>query len=190
MRIEVRWHGRGGQGAVTAAELLASAAIKEGYYAQAFPEFGAERRGAPVRAYTRIDEKFIYEKTPITEPDYIVILDPSLVLTKTIYSGLKEGGVVVANTARSPNEVRKAIGREDVKVYTLDATKIALKHLKAPIVNTAMIGAVVAVLEKGPLKVTLNKVIEAVKDKFGTRVAEVNINAIKEAYEEVSKVVT
>lgn len=183
MRIEFRWHGRGGQGTVTAAEILAAAAIKSGYYAQAFPEFGAERRGAPVKAYTRIDKSFIYEKTPITEPDYIIVLDSSLVLTPEVYKGIKENGKVIANTAKKPEELREAVGKGNVKIYTLNATKIALEYLGVPIVNTAMVGATLALLKIIPL----DRVFEVVKERFPEKVAEANIKAIKKAFNETLK---
>ncbi len=184
-RFEIRWHGRGGMGAVTAAELTAMAAVKTGYYAVAFPEFGAERRGAPVKAYTRIDDEPIYEKTPIEEPDAVVVLDSSMVGQEAVLHGLKSGGWYIANTARDPEEVRKIIGRDDVKVATVNATKLAMEVFKAPIVNTAMIGALVAATGIVPLE----KVEEAVRDKFPERYVDPNIKLLRQAYESVRKVV-
>ena len=177
-RIEIRWHGRGGQGAVTASMILAEAAILQGKHAQAFPEFGAERRGAPVKAYTRISEKPIYTRAPIIQPDVVVVLDSSL--APSIYiEGLKKGGVLIINTKKSVDEVRKSVGRDDVKIVRVDATKIALEVLKAPFVNMAMLGAVVKAI---PI-VDIPFIEEAIKENFGKR-AQPNILAMKRAYEE------
>ncbi|MCX8196031.1 MAG: 2-oxoacid:acceptor oxidoreductase family protein [Acidilobaceae archaeon] len=144
---EIRWHGRGGQGAVTASIILAEAATMEGLYAQAFPEFGPERRGAPVRAYTRISESPVLSRSPITSPDIVVVLDPSLP-PQLYLMGLKDGGVVVINTKRSPKEVWELARR---KVVTVDGTGIALKFLKVPIVNVAMLGALARALDRPSL---------------------------------------
>lgn len=179
-RTEIRWHGRGGQGAVTASIVLAEAAVYQGKYAQAYPEFGAERRGAPVRAYTRISDEPIRTRAPILTPDVVVVLDPSL--DKSLYlEGLKTGGTLVINTKKSLEEVKKYINREDLKIARVDATKIALEILKAPFVNMAMIGALIRVV---PL-VEMQYIEEAIKETFRPKVAELNIEAIKRAYQEV-----
>ena len=186
MRVEIRWHGRGGQGAVTAAEILATAAISEGLYAQAFPEFGTERRGAPVVAYNRIADHPIYAREPILNPDYVVVLDPTL--PPSIYMrGLKPSGGIVVNTKKSPREfveeIRAAGFQPPAIVATVDAVDIALKHLRAPIVNTAMLGAFVRV--SGIVR--LESVEKAVADRFADRphIVKPNIDAIREAYESV-----
>ncbi|HIH90907.1 pyruvate ferredoxin oxidoreductase subunit gamma [Ignicoccus hospitalis] len=178
--VEIRWHGRGGQGAVTASEIVAKAAIAQGKYAQAFPSFGVERRGAPVEAFTRIDEKPIYIRSKIYEPDIIVVLDPSLLGPK-LAEGLKEGGMAIVNTEKTPDEVRKLLGREDVKVAVVNATKIALETLKRPIVNTAILGA----FAKATGLVDLDALLEAVKEKVPPRTVEANLEAVRRAYEEV-----
>lgn len=179
-RIEIRWHGRGGQGAVTAAVIVAEAAIAEGKYAQAYPEFGAERRGAPVRAYTRVDINPIYTRAPIRNPDVVVVLDPSL--PKELYlEGLKSGGYLVINTKKGLKEVYESIGRSDIKVAVVDATRIALETLGVPIVNTAMVGALVRVVPIAKIE-TIEEVIKA---SFSGRLAEANISAVRRAYEEV-----
>uniref|UniRef100_A0A7C2Z9F2 pyruvate synthase n=1 Tax=Ignisphaera aggregans TaxID=334771 RepID=A0A7C2Z9F2_9CREN len=178
--IEIRWHGRGGQGAVTASVVLAEAVVYQGKYAQAFPEFGAERRGAPVRAYTRISDKPIRTRSPILEPDVVVVLDSSL--DKSLYlEGIKKGGVLVVNTRRTLEELKQYIGRDDIKIARVDATKIALEILKAPFVNMAMIGALIKTV---PL-VDLGYVEEVIKNIFGAKVAEANIKAVRKAFEEV-----
>ena len=129
---EIRIHGRGGQGAVSAAELLARAAFKDGKYSQAFPYFGVERRGAPVQAFCRIDDRFIRMRQNVYEPDCVIVLDSTLLDVVDVEQGLKENGLVVLNT-------RKRVDRKNVK--TIDATSIALETLGRPIVNTVMLGA-------------------------------------------------
>jgi len=170
--IEVRFHGRGGQGAVTAARLLAQAAFYEGKYSQAFPFFGAERRGAPVLAFARIDERPIRIRTQIYEPDCVVVLDPSLLTSVNVTSGLKKGGKAVINTKedlRFPNAV----------TATVDATGVAMEVLGAPITNTAMLGAIA----RATGIVGLESVARAVKEYFPAKLADKNVNAVKAAYE-------
>ncbi len=184
-RYEVRWHGRGGQGAVTAAEILAEAAIEEGKYALAFPEYGAERRGAPVLAFTRIDDEPILEREPILEPNIVVVLDSSL--TPEIYlKGLRRDGYLIVNTKRPPEEVVEAIRRAGFNppehVATVDATEIAIKHLKAPIVNTAMLGALVRAVEVVSLD-TVSRIVYARFEERSKTIAEANVKAVREAYE-------
>ncbi|MGB9637123.1 MAG: 2-oxoacid:acceptor oxidoreductase family protein, partial [Thermoplasmata archaeon] len=139
---EIRFHGRGGQGAVIASNLLAEAFFIDGYDVQAFPYFGVERRGAPVTAFTRADKKPIRVKMQIYEPDYVVVLDPSVLLKTDVTAGLKEGGIVLINTPKPPSSFKDKIR---AKVYTVDASAIAMKHRlgskAAPIVNTAILGA-------------------------------------------------
>jgi len=175
---EIRWHGRGGQGAVTSAELLARAAISKDKYAQAFPSFGPERRGAPVLAFVRISNEQIRIRSQITEPDAVVVLDPSLLRLTNVTSGLKNGGVCVVNTKKSAEEIREEL---DIKcrLATIDATRIARETLGVPITNTTMIGALIKATEV----VGLESLVEPVKQRFG-RLADRNINAMKRAYEE------
>ena len=139
--IEIRWHGRGGQGAVTSAELLAQAAINEGKYAQGFPSFGPERRGAPVVAFNRVNaNKPIRNRSAIVSPDVVVVLDPGLRRVVDVTSGLKKGGILVLNTDRSFKDIKADIDGE-WRIATVDALKIAREVLGVPIVNTAMVGA-------------------------------------------------
>lgn len=141
--IEVRWHGRGGQGAVTASIILSEAANYEGLYAQAFPEFGPERRGAPVKAYTRISRDPIRSRAPVRSPDIVVVLDPTIP-HQLFLQGLKEDGVLVINTKLSATDI--SVKLKVSRVVTIDATGVALKILKTPIVNIAMLGALARVL--------------------------------------------
>ncbi len=177
--IEIRWHGRGGQGAVTASEVIASASILEGKYALAFPEFGAERRGAPVRAYTRITDSPLIPRTPVERPDVVVILDRSLVRRDYI-EGLKEGGIIVANVPLKPQELLDKLGLAgQYKAATVDATSVALKWLKANIVNTAILGALI----RSTGIVRLDTVLEVIKSRFHGKIADVNVMAVKDAYD-------
>ncbi|WP_297508513.1 pyruvate/ketoisovalerate ferredoxin oxidoreductase subunit gamma [Thermococcus sp.] len=176
--IEIRFHGRGGQGAVTAANILASAAFKQGKYVQAFPFFGVERRGAPVTAFTRIDDKPIRIKTQIYEPDIVVVLDPSLLDTVDVTAGLKDGGTVIINTEKSKEEVLEKLKKKPAKLALVDATTIALEVLGLPITNTAILGAVA----KATGIVELKYVLEAIKETFSGALGEKNARAAEEAY--------
>ena len=177
--VEIRWHGRGGQGAVTSAELLAQAAISEDKYAQAFPSFGPERRGAPVLAFVRINSSEpIRVRVEITEPDVVVVLDPGLLSIVNVTSGLKADGIVVINTKKRAEQIRKEFGI-DSAIAAVDATKIARELLGVPITNTTMVGVVI----KATGVVSLESLVEPLKHRFG-RLAERNINAMKRAYEE------
>jgi len=176
--VEIRWHGRGGQGAVTSAELLAQAAINEGKYAQAFPSFGPERRGAPVLAFVRISNEPIRIRAEITEPDVVVVLDPSLLRMINVASGLKNEGTLVVNTRKSAEEIRAEFGIK-WRLATIDATKIAQELLGVPITNTTMIGALI----KATDVVDLESLVAPVNKRF-RRLADRNINAMKRAYEE------
>ena len=183
--LEIRWHGRGGQGAVTAAKLLASAAMRAGKNFQAFPEYGPERRGAPVQAFTRIDEAPIRVFSQVAEPDIVVVLDPTLIGKAPLASGLGEDGILLANYDGSPQELREKVGLEGGKVYTVNATSIALETMGKAITNTPMVGALVKVA--GML--TIDSVIDEVKAMFGDKLkaslVEANIQALRRAYEEV-----
>ena len=178
--IEIRWHGRGGQGAVTSAELLAQAAITEGKYAQAFPSFGPERRGAPVQAFNRIDPKeHVRLRVDITEPDHVVVLDPNLLKQVKVTSGLKEGGYVIVNTRKTIDEIKKEFNIT-FPVATVNATKIAREN-KIPTVNTTVLGAVIKITGV----VDKKSVVEPLRNRFG-KLADVNIKAMETAYEQVA----
>ncbi|MFH1647933.1 MAG: 2-oxoacid:acceptor oxidoreductase family protein [Chloroflexota bacterium] len=179
--IEIRWHGRGGQGAVTSTELLAQAAISEGKYAQAFPSFGPERRGAPVQAFNRVDAKEpVRIRADITEPDVVVVLDPSLLSKVNVTSGLKKDGWVVINTRKTAKEIKSEFGIKH-RTATVNATKIAREKLGVPIVNTTMLGAVIRVTGI----VAKESTHQPLEKRFG-RLGERNINAMETAYTEVA----
>jgi pyruvate ferredoxin oxidoreductase gamma subunit len=175
---EIRWHGRGGQGAVASAEMLALAAIEEGKAAQAFPSFGPERRGAPVMAFTRVSDDFIYLRTGITEPDVVVVLDPTVMGAVDVTAGLKENGIVVANTAKTKQEL---VEKYSIKhpLYIVNANKVAVEEIGRPITNTTMMGALV----KATGLVELSSVEKQIQQRFPA-IAEKNIKALRRAYGE------
>jgi len=176
--LEVRWHGRGGLGAVTSAELIARAAINEGKFAQSFPSFGPERRGAPVLAFLRISDEYIRTRTPIDEPAIVIVLDPGLLQAVDVTSGLKRNGRLIINSRKSPAELKSEFGYK-CPVAAVNATKIARETIGMPITNTAMIGALLKVTEV----VKLDSVVEQLQERFGAR-AKGNIEAMKRAYME------
>jgi len=175
----VRWHGRGGQGAVTSVELLAQAAIGVGKYAQGFPSFGPERRGAPVAAFSRIDDNKIKVRSGIYTPDVVVVLDSSLIGLIDVLDGLKPGGKVIVNTPKTPEEIRKDL-KFDGMLATVDGTHIAREEMGVPIANTTMIGALLKIINV----MELDSVKGAVEHRFG-KIAQKNLNAMKRAYEEI-----
>ena len=176
--LEVRIHGRGGQGAVTSVEMIALAAINEGQYALAFPSFGPERRGAPVLAFVRTDYKPIKIRAEVKEPDAVLVFDPRLIEIMDVTSGLKDKGIVILNSKRTPQQVKQALGK-DVKVATVNAVAIAREVIGVPIVNTTMIGALV----KATGVVKLESLGEPMMERFG-KVAMKNMDAMRKAYEE------
>jgi 2-oxoacid:acceptor oxidoreductase gamma subunit (pyruvate/2-ketoisovalerate family)/2-oxoacid:acceptor oxidoreductase delta subunit (pyruvate/2-ketoisovalerate family) len=178
--IEVRFHGRGGQGAVTAVRILASAVYLEGKYTQAIPMYGTERRGAPVVAFCRIDDSRIRERDLVHEPDIVVVLDPLLTKTIDVTEGLKPGGLVLIN---NPSNYKETGLSGNFRVSTVDATKIALEILGRPITNTAILGAFTKV--SGQLK--LESLEEAIKNELPNRIVASNIEAARRAFEEVSE---
>ncbi len=176
---EVRWHGRGGQGAVTSTELIALAAIAKEKYAQSFPSFGPERRGAPVQAFLRVGDEPIRVRSEIAEPDVVVVLNPDLFESVDVTSGLRENGILVINTRKSLEEVKATYGKRH-RVAIVNAMKIARESIGLPITNTTMMGAL---LKVAPL-VELDDMIGPLEHRFG-KVAEKNITAMKRAYEEI-----
>lgn len=183
---EIRWHGRGGQGTVTAAKIFAETATSGGKYVQAFPEYGPERMGAPLRAYNRVSEKPLYMHCQVINPDIVIVVDPSLIKNPGILlDGTNERTIFLVNTTKTPSEVRKKLNLEGGKVFTVDATKISLDTLGRPIPNTPMLGAMAKVsglIDKSDLqdqlKINFGK-------KFTKEIIDKNLNAINRAYEEV-----
>ena len=180
--VEIRFHGRGGQGAVIASKILASALFKEGKYAQAFPAFGGERRGAPVMAFTRFDKKTITRRSMVYEPDHVVILDEPILEVVDVTAGLKENGWILINSPKLPSAFPQ-LGK--FRVATVDANRIAadngLGSVTSPVVNTVILGAFAKITRLVGLKAVVEGIKEYVPGK-----TEANVTAAKAAYEEAS----
>ncbi|MCD7781872.1 MAG: pyruvate ferredoxin oxidoreductase subunit gamma [Methanosphaera sp.] len=177
--IEIRFHGRGGQGAVTAAEILAKAVFEEGKYTQAFPSFGVERRGAPVTAFARISDEPIRRRYQIYSPQYVVVLDETLANVVDLTSGLKDDGSILVNTAR---ETIPSLEEANINTHVVDATGIALDVIGRNIVNTVMLGFLSA--KTGV--VSIDPLITTIKDTFKGKVAKTNVEATELIYEKYS----
>ena len=184
--LQIRIHGRGGQGVVTAAEMLSIAAFAQGRHAQAFPSFGSERTGAPVVAFCRIDDREIRLREPILAPDVLIVQDPTLLHQVDVFQGLQPDGYVLINSKRSFDDLGLAEiaqrFRHD-RLLTVPATEIALKHLGRPLPNAVLLGGFAALAGL----VTLDAVAHAIRDKFSGKVAENNVAAASEAYEVVRR---
>nr|MBU1328467.1 2-oxoacid:acceptor oxidoreductase family protein [Candidatus Omnitrophota bacterium] len=183
--VEIAWHGRGGQGAKTASQFLGEAALDIGKYIQAFPEYGPERAGAPMKAFTRISDEPIYVHSSVSEPDIVIVIDPTLLGSVNVTEGLEDNGILLVNTEKSPEDIRKIVNFKHGKVGTVDATKIALETLKIPMPNMPMLGAFLKVNNI----VSIDEVSEIVKAKFikklGEEKTKANIEGIKRAYSEL-----
>jgi len=186
--IEIRWHGRGGQGAKTAALLLADAALASGKYIQAFPEYGPERMGAPVASFNRISSEPIFLHSGVIDPAVVVVLDPTLIESINVCEGIQEGGFIIINTDRSPADIKKSLKvAPDVKVFTVDASKISVETIGRDIPNTPMMGALVKVTGILDFKEMLEDNKKKLEKKFRSKpeVIEGNLKAIERAYNEV-----
>jgi len=179
--FQVRIHGRGGQGVVTAAEMLSVAAFLEGQHAQAFPSFGSERTGAPVVAFCRIDDREIRLREPVLEPDALIIQDPTLLHQVDVFGGLARDGYVLINTSRTfealgVGEFARSLCAE--RLCTVPATEVALQHVGRPLPNAALLGGFAALAGR----ISLDSVAAAIREKFDGKVAEGNVAAAREAY--------
>ena len=177
---EFRWHGRGGQGAWTASELLARAAIKEGKYIQSFPEFGPERMGAPVKAYTRISDAPIRLHCAVYNPNLSIVMDPTLLATVPVTEGLGEKGMLIVNTPKEPKTLKEELKMTQGSVWTVSATEMAMRILGRAITNTAMLG----VVARATGIVEMESIEKAVQNRFPGPLAEKNMGVINEAYKE------
>jgi pyruvate ferredoxin oxidoreductase gamma subunit len=186
---EIRWHGRAGQGIVTAGELLAESALKHDMYFQAFPDYGPERMGAPIKSYTRISDEPIDVHYQILNPEIVVVVNPNLLGVENVTEGLVENGILIVNSPESPANIRALVGLENskIKVFTVDATGIALEALKRDIPATIMLGAIV----RASGVVDLHDAVEVVKEKLGEKlrgeVVDANVKALHRAYDEVKE---
>lgn len=185
--VEIRWHGRGGQGAKTASLLLADAAFNTGKYIQGFPEYGPERMGAPITAYNRISDDRLTIHSNIYEPDYVVVVDDTLVTDVDVTAGLKENGAIIINSPRTPEEVKPLLKGYKGKVCTIDARKISTETLGKYFPNTPMLGAVVKVSGIMDEQEFLKDMVDSFKHKFAKKpeVVEGNIKALERSMQEV-----
>ena len=183
--FQIRLHGRGGQGVVSAAEMLSVAAFLEGKHAQAFPSFGSERMGAPVMAFCRMDDKEIRLREPVMEPNALIIQDPTLLTQHAIFDGLPEDGFILLNSTRSYAElgIEEEVARlPEGHVCGIDASKLAMKYVGRPVPNAALLGGFAAVTRQ----LTLESVVEAIMKKFPGKIGEANVQAATDAYELVA----
>jgi len=182
--FQVRIHGRGGQGVVTAAEMLSIAAFLEGRHAQAFPSFGSERMGAPVIAYCRIDDREIRLREPVREPDALLIQDPTLLHQVDVFGGLAKDGYILINTTRTFDALGVGDfvrGFDPGHLCTVPATELALKHVGRPVPNAALLGGFAAISGR----ISIESVAAAIRETFSGKVAEGNVAAARAAYEHV-----
>ena len=188
--IEIRWHGRGGQGAKTASLLLADAAFNTGKYIQGFPEYGPERMGAPITAYNRISDKPITIHSNIYEPDYVVVVDDTLLTSVPVTAGLKKEGAIVINTTKKPEELKELLKGYDGSVYTIDARKVSEEALGRYFPNTPMLAAIVKVAGVMTDEELLEDMKTSFKHKFAKKpeVIDGNMKALELALKEVKKI--
>ena len=188
--IEIRWHGRGGQGAKTASLLLADAAFNTGKYIQGFPEYGPERMGAPITAYNRISDKPITIHSNIYEPDYVVVVDDTLLESVPVTAGLKKDGAIVINTTKSPEYLKEKLNGYSGSIYTIDARKVSEETLGRYFPNTPMLAAIVKVTGIMSDEAFLEDMKGSFKHKFAKKpeVIEGNMKALKLALKEVAKI--
>jgi len=184
--LEIRWHGRGGQGTVTAAKVFADACLSGGRYVQAFPEYGPERSGAPLRAYNRVSSKELRMHCPVLKPNIVAIVDATLLDGIDVTEGAPDDAIFIVNSAKDPKELREKLkAKPTQRVFTVDATKIAIENIGRPLPNSPMVG----VLAKVSGIVSLDAMIEDVKKSFGKKfsqkIIDGNLEAVKRGYEEV-----
>lgn len=185
--VEIRWHGRGGQGAKTASQLLADAAFMAGSYVQSFPEYGPERSGAPITAYNRISDERCSVHSNIYEPDYVVVVDETLLESVDVTHGLKKDGAVIINTAKKPEDVKPLLRGYEGKVCTVNAREISMRNLGAYFPNTPMLAAVVEVSGCVDKQQFLSDMESSYKHKFAKKpqVIEGNLKCLRETMDEI-----
>jgi pyruvate ferredoxin oxidoreductase gamma subunit len=186
--VEIRWHGRGGQGTVTAAKVLADTCLSGGRHVQAFPEYGPERAGAPLRAYNRISENVLRMHCPVVHPGVVGVVDATLLDAIDVTEGATDDAIFVVNTTRTPEEIRNKLkARSSQTVYTLDATKIAIDCIGRALPNSPMLAAVCKATELVGLDHLLDDVKKSFGKKFSQKIIDGNLEAVKRGYEEVHK---
>ncbi|MCL5238186.1 MAG: 2-oxoacid:acceptor oxidoreductase family protein [Nitrospirae bacterium] len=184
--VEIRWHGRGGQGTVTAAKVFADACLSGGRHVQAFPEYGPERSGAPLRAYNRVSSKELRMHCPVLRPGIVAVVDATLLDSINVMEGAPDDAVIVVNSAKDPKEIREKLkAKPTQKVFTIDATRIALECIGRPLPNSPMVG----VLAKVSGLISLDQILEDVKKSFGKKfsqkIIDGNLEAARKGYGEV-----
>ncbi|MCE5194163.1 MAG: 2-oxoacid:acceptor oxidoreductase family protein [Nitrospiraceae bacterium] len=186
--VEIRWHGRGGQGTVTAAKVLADTCLSSGRYVQAFPEYGPERAGAPLRAYNRISSNELRMHCPVLKPQVVSVVDATLLDSINVADGSTENAIFVVNTMRDPKEIRaKLKAKSTQKVYTIDATKIAVDCIGRAMPNSPMLGAVCKVTGLVTLEHVLGDVKKSFGKKFSQKIIDGNLEATRRGYQEVNE---
>jgi len=186
--VEIRWHGRGGQGTVTAAKVLADACLSGGRHVQAFPEYGPERAGAPLRAYNRISSKELRMHCPVLEPDIVAVADATLLDSINTAEGARDNTIFLVNTIKAPKEVRTKLNAgKTQKVFTVDATKIAIDCFGRTLPNSPMLGAVCKITGLITLEHLLEDVKKSFGKKFSQKIIDGNLEATKRGYEEVKE---
>lgn len=184
--VEIRWHGRGGQGTVTAAKVLADACLSGGRYVQAFPEYGPERAGAPLKAYNRISKGELRMHCPVLEPQVVSVVDATLLDAINVAEGATETAIFVVNTTKSPSEVRAKIkAKPSQKVYTVDATKIAIDTIGRAMPNSPILAAVCSATGLVDLELLLEDVRKSFGKKFSQKIIDGNLEAVRRGYKEV-----
>ena len=182
---EIRWHARGGQGAVTAAKLVAELALGQGKHFQAFPEYGPERSGAPIVAFTRVSDEPIQVYCGVEHPGIVMVLDPSLLSTIDVMKGAPPDAILLVNSEMEPSEMREKYGLAGGRLFTIAATRIAIETIRRPIPNTPMVGALTRITGLFPIESVCEFLRADFGKKFPPKVVEGNISAITRAYEEV-----
>jgi pyruvate ferredoxin oxidoreductase gamma subunit len=186
--VEIRWHGRGGQGTVTAAKVLADTCLSGGRYVQAFPEYGPERAGAPLRAYNRISSKELRMHCPVLEPDIVAVADATLLDSINTAEGAKDNTIFLVNTSKDPKEIREKLkAGQNQKVFSLDATKIAIECFGRALPNAPMLGAICKITGLITLEHLLEDVKKSFGKKFSQKIIDGNLEATKRGYEEVKQ---
>ncbi len=185
--LEIRWHGRAGQGVVTAGELLGESTMEAGMFFQAFPEYGAERMGAPIKAYTRLSSEEIEIHSPILEPDMVIVVNPNLIGVVDITEGVKEEGTLIVNTSQSPEALRKRLGFQGGQVWCVDATRIAIEEFRRDIPSTLILGVVAKASELVDLEAIVETTRETLGGKLRPEIVDANVRAIERAFEECTQ---
>jgi pyruvate ferredoxin oxidoreductase gamma subunit len=182
--LEIRWHGRAGQGVVTAGELLGESSMHAGLYFQAFPEYGAERMGAPIKCYTRLSDDVIEIHSPILDPDMVIVVNPNLIGIVELTEGLKPEGTLIVNTSQTPEQIRKRLKFPGGVVWCVDATRIAMEEFRRDIPSTLILGVVARASEIVELDAIVETTRESLGGKLRPEIVEANVRAVERAYQE------